>query len=256
MLPSTFATLDAIPEGDRQHYKLIGGRYVLELDGQHPVQTQNQTLITEKNAATARATSAEAEVETLKAQPTLAAGQVAVPKEDAQFIEVVKPLGKPAEIKTRLETSDKLAREAHLRAVAKLVGYDEDAILLVPNLPEIEIRDVTVDGKVEKRAVAKFKGADGKDAEQNFPDHVKATPTLAPFQPMLTTKAGGSTGGQQQQQQQQRQTSFIGQEAGGGKPAGTLYDRIRAERKAEQENKAANDKSLETRLGMMPANQQ
>ena len=44
MLKSFYKTLDEIPEGDRQHYKKIGDRYVLELDGEHPVQAQNTTL--------------------------------------------------------------------------------------------------------------------------------------------------------------------------------------------------------------------
>lgn len=260
MLKSIYNTLDEVPEAFREHYLLQDGKYVLKFDDAHPTVTHNATLLREKRAADTKAAGLETEVSTLKAQPTVPAGHVVVPAADAQFIEAIKPLGKnAAEIKSKVETGDKLARESHLRAVAKLVGFNEDAILLVPNLPEIEIRDIVgTDGKATKAAIAKFKDATGKDSEAPFTDHVKATSTLAPFQPMLQTQSGttGGTGGQQQQQQQQRQTSFIGQEAGGGKTAGSVFDRIRAEQKAVQEHKTATDKPLEARLGMIPVNQQ
>ncbi len=111
MLKSTYKTLDEIPEGDRQHYKKIGDRYVLELDGEHPVQEQNTTLAKEKKdevrAATTRAATAEAEVTRLKTaaenQSTLPSGHVAVPADEAKLLDSVKELGEGADIKAMVE---------------------------------------------------------------------------------------------------------------------------------------------------------
>ena len=111
MLKSIYAKLDEIPEGDRQHYKKIGDRYVLELDGEHPVQEQNKTLAQEKKdevrAATTRAATAEAEVTRLKAaaenQPTLPSGHVAIPADEAKLLDSVKELGEGADVKAKVE---------------------------------------------------------------------------------------------------------------------------------------------------------
>ncbi len=111
MLKSAYKTLDEIPEGDRQHYKKIGERYVLELDGEHPVQEQNKTLAQEKKdevrAATTRAATAEAEVTRLKTaaenQPTLPSGHVAVPADEAKLLDSVKELGEGADVKAKVE---------------------------------------------------------------------------------------------------------------------------------------------------------
>lgn len=111
MLKSTYKTLDEIPEGDRQHYTKRGDRYVLELDGDHPVQAQVATLTTEKKdevqKASQRAATAEAEVQTLKTQaasnPTLPSGHVAVPADEAQLLDSIKELGEGADTKAKVE---------------------------------------------------------------------------------------------------------------------------------------------------------
>jgi hypothetical protein len=112
MLKSTYKTLDEIPEGERQHYKKIGDRYVLELDGEHPVQAQNATLAQEKKdevkAANTRAATAEAEVTRLKTaaenQPTLPSGHVAIPADEAKLLDSVKELGEGADTKAKVES--------------------------------------------------------------------------------------------------------------------------------------------------------
>lgn len=123
MLKSTYPTLDAIPEGDRQHYKKIGDRYVLELDGEHPVQAHNTTLKEEKDrdvkAANQRAASAEAEVQTLKTQaannPTLPAGHVPVPADKAKLLDAIEDLGEGADTKAKVESvKTKLTEHATL----------------------------------------------------------------------------------------------------------------------------------------------
>lgn len=123
MLKSIYKTLDEIPEGDRQHYKKIGDRYVLELDGEHPVQEQNTRLAQEKKdevrAANQRAATAEAEAMRLRtqaeSQPTLPSGHVAVPADEAKLFDSIKDLGEGADVKSRVESvKTKLAEHATL----------------------------------------------------------------------------------------------------------------------------------------------
>lgn len=112
MLKSFYKTLDEIAEGDRQHYKKIGDRYVLELDGEHPVQAQVTTITEEKRTELAkvnqRAAMAEAEVQTLKTQaannPTLPAGHVPVPADRAKLLDDIEQLGEGADTKAKVES--------------------------------------------------------------------------------------------------------------------------------------------------------
>jgi hypothetical protein len=111
MLKSFYKTLDEIPEGDRQHYKKIDDRYVLELDGEHPVQAHNATLKEEKDAevkkVNQRAATAEAEANRLKTQmetqPTLPSGHVPVPADKAKLIDAIEELGEGADTKAKVE---------------------------------------------------------------------------------------------------------------------------------------------------------
>lgn len=112
MLKSSYKTLDEIPEGDRPHYKKIGDRYVLELDGEHPVQAQVTTITEEKRTelqkANQRAATAEAEVQTLKTQaannPTLPSGHVPVPADKAKLLDAIEELGEGADTKAKVES--------------------------------------------------------------------------------------------------------------------------------------------------------
>jgi hypothetical protein len=112
MLKSKYAKLDDIPEGDRQHYVKINDEYVLQLDGEHPVQAQNKILAKEKkdevHAANTRAATAEAEASHLKTQmetqPTLPSGHVAVPADEAQLLDSVKQLGEGTDTKAKIES--------------------------------------------------------------------------------------------------------------------------------------------------------
>lgn len=123
MLKSTYSKLDEIPEGDRQHYTKRGDRYVLELDGEHPVQAQVATLTQEKKdevqKVSQRAATAEAEVAQLKkaaeSQPTLPSGHVAVPADEAKLLESIKELGEGADAKAKVESvKTKLTEHATL----------------------------------------------------------------------------------------------------------------------------------------------
>lgn len=132
MLKSFYKTLDEIPEGDRQHYKKVGDRYVLELDGEHPVQAQNSTLVQEKKdevkSANQRAATAEAEVTRLKTaaenQPTLPSGHVAVPADEAKLLDTVKELGEGADVKAKVE-SVKTRLTEHPNLIAKVATLEK-----------------------------------------------------------------------------------------------------------------------------------
>lgn len=123
MLKSFYKTLDEIPEGDRQHYKKIADRYVLELDGEHPVQAQVTTITEEKRTELAkvnqRAATAEAEVQTLKTQaannPTLPTGHVPVPADKAKLLDAIEELGEGTNVKAKVESvKTKLTEHATL----------------------------------------------------------------------------------------------------------------------------------------------
>jgi hypothetical protein len=153
MLKSTYPKLDEIPEGDRQHYKKISDRYVLELDGDHPVQAQVATITEEKRTELAKvrqqAATAEAEVQTLKTQaanqPTLPAGHVAVPADEAALLATVKELGEGADAKAKVESvKTKLTEYATLTT--------ENATLKKTDLLR-QVADAGIDGKKLKPSV-------------------------------------------------------------------------------------------------------
>jgi len=112
MLKSKYPKLDDIPEGDRQHYMKVNSEYVLQLDGEHPVQIQVATITEEKRTELAkvnqRAATAEAEVQTLKNQaannPTLPAGHVPVPADKAKLLDAVEAMGEGDDAKAKIES--------------------------------------------------------------------------------------------------------------------------------------------------------
>lgn len=188
MLKSFYNTLDEIPEGDRQHYKKIGGRFVQELDGEHPVQAQVMTITEEKRTelakANQRAATAEAEAQRLKTQvenqPTLPSGHVAIPADEAKLLDTVKELGEGADIKAKVESvktkltehadlvtkTAKLERTEMLRKVAEAGVEGKKLKLSVLEMLDekaggLEYREhdatVTVDGKTTTQKVPEAK---------------------------------------------------------------------------------------------------
>lgn len=188
MLKSFYKTLDEIPEGDRQHYKKIADRYVLELDGEHPVQAQVTTITEEKRTELAkvnqRAATAEAEVQTLKTQaassPTLPSGHVPVPADKAKLLDAIEELGEGADTKAKVESvktkltehadlvtkTAKLERTETLRKIAE-AGIDGKKLklsvleMLDQNAGGLEYREhdvtVTIDGKTTTQKVPEAK---------------------------------------------------------------------------------------------------
>lgn len=269
MLKSTYKTLDEIPEGDRQHYKKIGDRYVLELDGEHPVQAQNATLAEEKKtevkAANTRAATAEAEVSRLKTQmetqPTLPSGHVPVPADKAKLLDAVEELGEGADTKAKVESvkskltehatlkteNDNLKKVEQLRQVADAgLGGKKLKVSVLQTLDQqaggltYEERDVPVvkDGKASTEKQWHI-----KDGNKWIPLTEYSDTHWKDFAPALL--ADGAT-------------EKPGTRVPGGLPAdqgkaSTVYTRIRSEAEERQKKVQQEAIPLEKRLGQATA---
>src|SRR5690349_14068939 len=144
-----YNTLEEVPDGLKEHYKLIDGKAVPEVADEHPLIVNNRKLLNEKTAAETKASTLEtanaglkADLESAKAH-SLPRGHRAVPVSEVEAMEKLKEHGNATEIvskltehKTLKEESDLRAKQDSLRAVAKELGYNPDAFAKLPNLPE------------------------------------------------------------------------------------------------------------------------
>lgn len=225
----TYTTLEAVPEALREHYKLIEGKYVPEISDDHPVKVNNVTLLNEKTTAETKAAGLEtanaglkADLESAKSH-SLPRGHMAVVKAEVEAMATLKEHGTAAEIVTKLTEhktlSEKVAKQdtdTRNREVAQILGYDNlDAFVLLPNLPEFEIRDVA--GK--KTVIAKVK--DGETVVEK-PAQELIESSYAPFMASLKTKGGVPVPVQHR----------------GNENAGDIYARLREQTKAETANPA------------------
>lgn len=259
MLKATYATLDEIPEGDRQHYKKIGDRYVQELPSDHPVVIQNATLATEKKdevfKANQRAASAEAEVQTLKTQaanqPTLPPGHVAIPADEAKLLDSIKELGEGADTKARVESVKAKITEhatlstdnATMKKTQLLQQVATDEKLNFPILRDLDARDGGL--QYEKRDVT----VDNKTVQTW---HVKRDNKWIPLTDhkadrwsdykAVLESTGGTPG-----------VKVPGQTADDKAPAPNLYKKIRDEAAERQKKVVENSIPLEKRLGQAAA---
>ena len=199
-----YEKIEDVPEALREHYKLIEGKYVPEVSDDHPVKVNNVKLLNEKTTAETKASGLETANAGLKADlesakgSSVPRGHVVVTKAEAEAIATLKDHGTAAEIVTKLTEhktlSEKVAaqeREANNRLVAKELGYNPDAFIQLPNLPDMEIRQVGD----KKTVVAKVK--DGETiTEKPATEFVEAT--YGVFLPSLKAEQGvkvlGSTG--------------------------------------------------------------
>ena len=195
--------LEDVPEALREHYKLIEGKYVPEVSDDHPVKVNNVKLLNEKTAAETKASGLETQVTTLKADlesaksHSLPRGHKAVPTAEVEVLEAMKPHGtateivaKLAEHKTLKEEADTRKTQDHLRAVAKELGYAPEAFLLLPSLPEFDIRD-GADGK--KTVIAKVKNGQNV-TEKPASEFIESAPQYAPLLPALKVSDTANTG--------------------------------------------------------------
>jgi hypothetical protein len=269
MLKSFYKTLDEIPEGDRQHYKKIGERYVLELDGEHPVQAQVATITEEKRTELAkvnqRAATAEAEVQTLKNQaannPTLPAGHVPVPADKAKFLDAIEELGEGADTKAKVESvktkltehatlateNAQLKKVEQLRQVAEAgIGGKKLKVSVLETLDKnaggltYEERDISV---TENGKATTQKAWHVKDGNKWVPLSEYSETHWKDFGPALLADA----------QSQKPGTKVVGQTPSDPGQTVSLYSRIREEGKERQKQVQQESIPLEKRLGQATA---
>lgn len=183
-----------IPEALREFYsKREDGKWHADIPDDHPAVKHNAKLLSEKQTAEGKVTQLESDLESAKAS-SLPRGHVAVARADAELIERYKPLGTPDEITamktehgTLKQDAEKRAREDNLRLVAKELNYQPDAFILLPNLPEFEIRDGK-DGK--KTVIAKLKDDKGVVTEKPANEFIESSPSITPLLPALKASEG------------------------------------------------------------------
>lgn len=189
-----YANQTDIPEALREHYsKREDGQWHADIPDQHPAVKHNAKLLSEKQAAETKVTQLTSDLESARAG-NLGRGQVAVSKSEAALLDEYRPLGTPAELKVKVEEHGALSaevakskRDQSLRQLAKDQGYNEDAFVRLPNLPDFTSR-AGKDGKTEW--FAQIKDDKGVITEKPAKEFVEASPDIQPFMASLKqTKA-------------------------------------------------------------------
>jgi len=197
-----YNTLDEVPEALREHYVKSDGKYVPQLSDDHPVLVHNKTLLTEKANATNKVRELEADI-AAASEKSVPRGHVAVPKADADLLSKYKEHGTPDEVTTKLTEHgtmkadlDKRKRDDSLRQASKALGFNEEAFIRLPNLPEF-ISKSGKDGKTVEW-FAQVKDDKGVITEKPAKEFVEASPDITPFLPSLKaeTKQVELPGGQ------------------------------------------------------------
>lgn len=272
MLKSKYSTLNDIPEGDRQHYTLQDGTYILQLDSDHPVLAKNGQLLgqhatdkAELQRLNNELASTQSELSKAQAVSGIPRGHVAIPNARAATLDTFEAIGTPDEVKAKLKEIETFAslgkkpeeivaalqehatlkasvaafeKQKHFAEVAGLLGYPAvDVFSTLPGVDEVEfeIKSVTKDGKVMKEVEAKFK-EDGKDVVKTASDFVpERWPNHMPALRPVDAKG-----------------IKMVKQGNGDKPTPTnIFDAIRAEEKAKQDAATAKRPSLEERLHMV-----
>lgn len=218
MKKSIYEKLEDIPEADRGDYQLCTdsgspnlNKYVLQLDGYHPVQVKNsellgekqtreqahQTAIQQKDAEIQRISG---ELQTAKSQQGLPAGQVAVSVEDSQLLTQFKGLGEFKDIKVKVdehaalkEKDEAATRRSLLTEAARAHGFDPDAFVLLAEpkgVAEVLTSSEVDDGKGGKVRQYFVKGKDTSGAETTtvLSDFVQNSDDFKPFLASLQAK--------------------------------------------------------------------
>ncbi len=225
MLRTTYHTESEIPENQRGAYVQKDGRYELDtLEASHPVLVNNRALKSEKEAAQSEATAAQTDLANAK-QSTIPRAHIAVPRADFEAYEQFKKQGTPEELTLKLSEypalKERVAREerkAKLDGLRNSFGWQESAIRVLEvltDMPEVEERDATVDGKVVKVPHAKVKDGDAYTYQPFNEWFAAAHPEFLPS--VVKPTEGTTTSG----------VKVFGSTATGGAPPKNLYDQIR-----------------------------
>lgn len=226
MLKSIYDTLDAIPEGERTHYALHDGKYVLQLDEHHPVAKKNAELLREKSADKGTITRLTNEKATLEAT-ALPAGHVAIPAADAQLLSAYKAHGKPEDFETAvkernaLKTENETAKRAQLlHDVAGAEGWPVELFEMPALNLEYELRDVQVDGKTAKRAFVLVKNGERVEAKP-FEEYAETDEKVKALLPLVESS---------RQQVSQPGTRYVKQPGAKSQLPATKEEAVKAER--------------------------
>lgn len=185
-----FDKQEDVPEALREHYsKREDGKWHADISDDHPAVKHNAKLLSEKTTAEGRVTQLTSDLESARAG-NLGRGQVVVTKSDAALLDEYKPLGTPAELKLKVDEhktlNDEVAktrRDQSLRQLAKDFGFNEEAFVRLPNLPDFERREK--DGKADW--VAKVKGEKDVITERPAKEFIESSTDIAPFMSSLKT---------------------------------------------------------------------
>lgn len=185
-----------IPEGVREHYsKREDGKWHADIPDDHPATKNNAKLLSDKTAADAKVTKLESDLESARAG-NLGRGQVAIAKSDVELLDKYKALGtadevgaKVAEHKTLKEKDVTRTREDTLRKVAKAHNYNEEAFILLRDLPDFISRP-SKDGK-STDWFAQLKDDKGVITEKPAKEFVESADHIKPFMSSLTQKSEG-----------------------------------------------------------------
>ncbi len=228
MKKSIYEKLEDIPQPDRDenNYQLCSdagspnnGKWVLLLDGAHPVQAKNTELLSEK-AGTVKKTEHDTliqqkdteitrlttELNTAKAQQGLPAGQVAVLAADAALLTQVKQLGEFDEVKKKVdeyqtlkEKDEAVTRQTLLKEAATAHGINPDAFVslgelhkLAEKLDKREIDDGKGKGEKVTHYFVKGKDESGGETAVVLSDFIKADANFKPFLTSLTATSDKS----------------------------------------------------------------
>lgn len=184
-----------VPEALREHYsKREDGKWHADIPDEHPAVKHNAKLLSEKQGAETKVTQLTSDLESARAG-NLGRGQVAVSTADAKLLDQYKAHGTPDEVgaikteyATLKERDTKRTRDDSLRQLATDYGYNTEAFVRLPNLPDFESR-AGKDGKTEW--FAKLVGADKVVSEKPAREWIEASPDIKPFMSSLTQKSDG-----------------------------------------------------------------
>jgi hypothetical protein len=191
-------------------------------------------------------------------------GQVVVAKTDAEELEQYRALGKPGELKTKLETGEKAGTElaqVQLRTSAEkfanVVGLAPEAVDTLIAIPALQGAKFEVrKGKVKNKAGQEVDGEVGyitlpgdNQRATTFADSLEAVPALKGLARATTSGTSGESG-----------RDWTAQGGGTEGKGGSIYDQIRAEKQAAQQGHAPAATSattpaplsVEQKLGMSP----
>ena len=182
-------------------------------------------------------------------------GEVIVKKADADDLVIYRELGKPGDLKTKIETGDKAQQDLGIMRTresavkfAEVVGLHEDSVdtlIAIPALvgAKFEVRK----GKVKNKTTGKE-----EEGRVGYVTLAGENQKASQWDDDLKDKVPALKGLRMAEQRKQDKT-FVPQGSGvdgDTKPDGSVYDRIRAKAKAQQKDSKEKAPSVEERLGL------